>query len=664
MALFIDFSVICILIGGIRLFREPRKARIGNLAAALAMLCAFGLVLYRHGILDGYTVTLSLIAGAIAGCTAAIGVNMIQIPAMVAFQNGAGGAAALFVSMVELMRDPHPEWIIWGSGLLVLTVGALTFSGSMIAGAKLAGWMHQPPRILRAHDRLVLAAAAALLIVGAVSSTVPAGLVLVFYLGLILLAAVLGILISIRIGGADMPVLISFLNAMTGAAAALCGMVISNQLLIAFGAAVAASGTVLTRLMCKAMNRNILRVFWPERKEREDDSNGKAAVIAFPGQAAEPDTAREAGANSDHLMETAVERILDARTVIIIPGYGMALAKAQQGVAALARKMTELGKEVKYAIHPVAGRMPGHMNVLLAEAGVDYDMLVEMDEINPRFGSTDLVLIIGACDVVNPAAIEVEGTPISGMPILMAHKAGHAVCCNLDTRPGYSGVENPLYEKPDTTLLLGDAGSTVQKLLEAVSAGKSQERTETERTPDAVSEAVKALASAGRVVIIPGYGMALANAQYKTAELARLLVQNGASVRYAIHPVAGRMPGHMNVILAEAEVEYDELIEMEAANPLFNETDVALVIGACDVVNPAAVNSEGTPISGMPILTAYEAKRIIVCNLDEKPGYSGVSNSLYENAKTITIWGDAKSSVMNLISNLRSEGEAQAIHGE
>jgi NAD(P) transhydrogenase subunit beta len=316
-----------------------------------------------------------------------------------------------------------------------------------------------------------------------------------------------------------------------------------------------------------------------------------------------------------------------------------------------------MGKDVKYAIHPVAGRMPGHMNVLLAEAGVDYDMLVEMETINPEFDATDLVLVVGACDVVNPSAIEVEGTPISGMPILMAHKAKTVICCNFDRNPGYSGVENSLYDQDNCIMLEGDAKKSILKLQKMLAAKtKPQESTPSTAmvAADATSESAEALAAAKSVVIIPGYGMALAKAQFKLVELVSLLEQRGVSVKYAIHPVAGRMPGHMNVLLAEAEVEYENLLEMDDVNPLFGETDVALVVGACDVVNPAAIESEGTPISGMPILLAQDAKRIIVCNFDTNPGYSGVPNPLYNNSKTILLTGDARETISNMHAALRN----------
>ncbi len=655
MTILIDLTVILVLIAGIWLFRTPRRAKFGNLAAAVALSCAVVLVLYRNGIMDVGTVAASLLAGAVAGYAVARAVGMIQIPAMVAFQNGAGGAAALLVSLVELTRVGQALDLVSAvSGVLGLAVGAVTFTGSMIASAKLGGKMRQAPQILPNHDGLVLIAGAALVIAGIASLYASGSAALFLHLVGIALAAALGILFAMRVGGADMPVLISFLNAMTGVAAALCGMVIGNQLLIAFGATVAASGSVLTHLMCKAMNRHIIRVFWPystDETAKPETSAGSRASTGDPG------TACPAPPDSVQGFAKAMDLIKSARKVVIIPGYGMALAKAHQSVAALANAMTALGKDVVYAIHPVAGRMPGHMNVLLAEADVDYDMMSEMDEVNPELHTADLVLVIGACDVVNPAAMDVEGTPISGMPILMAHKAGAVVCCNLDKRPGYSGVENPLYEMDHAILLPGDADKTVSGLLAGLTEETSEKATAEIPVSDTPAGAANALASAEKVIIIPGYGMALSQAQFKAVELASLLTKRGAAATYAIHPVAGRMPGHMNVILAEAEAAYDDLIEMDEANRRFPDTDVALVVGACDVVNPAAIEREGTPISGMPILMAHEAGTIIVCNLDAKPGYSGVPNPLYENPKTIMMPGDARASLAHLISSLQSRDD-------
>lgn len=646
-----DLTVIALLIAAIRQFRTPRGAKAGNLAAALALLCALTLVIFRNGVDDTLTVVGSLLMGSVAGFCVARAVGMIQIPAMVAFQHGAGGIAAFLVSFLELLRRaPSLGLLNEISGILGLTLGALTFSGSMVAAVKLADKIRQTPQVLPAHAALLLVNLAAMSAVGLSVLLLPDQARWWLLLVQIALAAAFGILFSIRIGGADMPVLISFLNAAAGFAAALCGMVIENQLLIAFGATVAASGSILTHVMAQAMNRNLLRIFMPYtavRRERPEE-NPPTVGLETPQTLVGADGSRAASAS---VFEEAAAIVRDAKAIIIVPGYGMARAQAQLEVAAFGKKMIELGKRVKYAVHPVAGRMPGHMNVLLAEAGVDYDLLAEMEAVNPEFPSTDLVLVVGACDVVNPAAIEVPDTPLSGMPILHAHLAKNVLCCNYDDQPGYSGVRNPLYEDQRTILLAGDAKENLRRLLGCMGDEKPAAETP---APDAAAAAVDALAGAKNVVIVPGYGMALAQAQYKVAALASLLEERGATVKFAIHPVAGRMPGHMNVILAEAEVGYESLLEMAAANPRFSETDVVLIVGACDVVNPAAINMEGTPISGMPILMAHEAKSIIVCNFDKKPGYSGVANPLYDNPKTLLMLGDAKKTAGDLVHLLRA----------
>lgn len=659
MTQFFDVTIIVILIIGIRQFREPLRARRGNLTAALALCLSFTLVLYRYGIVDIGIVVLALLAGAIAGLILAKVVSMIQVPAMVAFQHGAGGIAAFIVSFVELSRTTHVlSFASEISGVLGLAIGSLTFSGSMIASAKLANKMHQAPQVLTHHNFLVILNLVALMVVGTFSLLVPADIAVYFFVLEIFLGTSFGILLAIRIGGADMPVLISSLNATAGLAASLCGMVIESQLLIAFGATVAASGSILTYVMCKAMNRTIGTVVFPDYKPLKTRSKIMPVAPSAPVQSSKIEPAF---ADDYTDFAGAVAAMQTAGKVIIVPGYGMALAKAQQEVATLAQKMTAMGKDVKYAIHPVAGRMPGHMNVLLAEASVDYAMLVEMDVINPDFQTTDLVIVVGACDVVNPAAIEVEGTPISGMPILMVHEAKKVICCNFDRKPGYSGVENTLYDQENTIFLEGDAKKTVQRLQLSLDSEKPTASPSSEDLDahNNTTMAVAALAAARSVVIIPGYGMALAKAQFKLVELAALLQQRGVSVKYAIHPVAGRMPGHMNVLLAEADVDYEDLLEMDEANLLFGATDIAMVIGACDVVNPAAIDSEGTPISGMPILLAQDARQIIACNFDTDPGYSGVPNQLYNNSKTILLLGDAKETVTGLLTELQSRENSE-----
>jgi len=292
----------------------------------------------------------------------------------------------------------------------------------------------------------------------------------------------LGWVLAIRVGGADMPVLISFLNASAGLAAAFCGVIIGSQLLVAFGATVAASGSVLTHVMCRAMNRSLFNVFKGLAPPRKSAGAVKGeTLLSFvpvgevdggPGGPAgeDPVGGPESAVASEAVpaAERAVAALREAKTVIIVPGYGMALGQAQFQVVKLARRLAAGGADVKFAIHPVAGRMPGHMNVLLAEAEASYDDLIEMDDINPRFKDTDLVLIVGASDVVNPAATTTEDTPISGMPILHVDESKQVVVCNLDDRPGYSGVPNLLYGRPGVILLFGDAAPTVESLLRAM----------------------------------------------------------------------------------------------------------------------------------------------------------------------------------------------------
>lgn len=462
-----DLVIIAILIGGIWRFRAPETARSGNLAAALALLGALGLVVLGNAIREPATVVLAVVAGGALGCLVAARVNMLQVPALVAFQHGAGGVAAFLTSLVELSR-PHDGLFAVGrfSGVLGVVIGAATFSGSMIAGAKLAGAVRATPVILPKHHWILAAALLGIGLVGSLTVRATGPALLHGLLALVLLSIVAGAVFALRIGGADMPVLISFLNATAGLAAAFCGIIIQNRLLIACGATVAASGSILTHVMCQAMNRNLLKVLMPADAPTSSTasplgSNTSSAPAAVDGPKAS--SLPEATCFS-----RAVEALRSAQTVIIIPGYGMALAHAQNEVVRLADRLQEMGKRVRFAIHPIAGRMPGHMHVLLGEADVDPDLLFDLKEINAEFQKTDLALIVGACDVVNPAAIHVQGTPISGMPILAAHEARQVLVCNMDEKPGYSGVANPLYGQPNAILMFGDAKATFNRLRQAV----------------------------------------------------------------------------------------------------------------------------------------------------------------------------------------------------
>lgn len=462
----LELAILVLLVVGIALFRSPRGARWGNAIAATALFLAIALVMYRGDIQDPILLVVALLAGSLVGALVAMRVTMIQIPAMVAFQHGAGGVAVSAIAFVELTRGGEPTSVLGVvSGLLGLILGSATFSGSMLASAKLAAKIRQTPTVLPLHNLILL-----LLLAGiaglAIYASLASGLALALALcGILVLSILLGLVFAIRIGGADMPVLISFLNATAGLAAAFSGILIQNRLLIACGATVAASGSILTAVMCKAMNRSFVKVL----------SGGKAAVGPQTGVRAEAPLAPQARITKTFAesMSEAKDVLRDAQSVIIVPGYGMALARAQFLVADVAKRLQGMGKSVVFAIHPVAGRMPGHMNVLLAEADVDYEQLREMDDVNGAFVQTDAVLVVGACDVINPAALNTTDTLISGMPILNAHEARRVLVCNLDERPGYSGVPNPLYDQPTTLLLFGDGHATVTELLESLPATAS-----------------------------------------------------------------------------------------------------------------------------------------------------------------------------------------------
>jgi len=464
----VDVAVVAVLTAGIWQFRARGSARRGNLTGAVAIAAATGIALWRDPISAVALVAVAFAAGGLVGWAVAVRVDMVQIPAMVAFQHGCGGVAAALVSYVELARGPELLPVIGRvSGLLGLLIGAGTFSASMVAAGKLAGRIKGTPRVLP-HHNLLLAALALFSLGGAAALGAVTDLPLhLFLIAMGALAVALGVVFAVRIGGADMPVLISFLNATAGFAAALVGVVIQNRLLIACGATVAASGSILTMVMCRAMNRPLLNVFTGLKA-------AAAPVAAWPGgiDTDSADDAEEAESPApparlapEDPYGYAAGLLQEASTVVIIPGYGMALAHAQFEVVGLADRLARRGADVRFAVHPVAGRMPGHMHVLLAEADVDPDTLYEMDQVNDRLRDTDLALVVGACDVVNPAAVTTTGTPISGMPILLAHQARQVIVFNLDDRPGYSGVENPLYDDPKTLLLLGDAKETVAQVI-------------------------------------------------------------------------------------------------------------------------------------------------------------------------------------------------------
>ncbi|MGO9477774.1 MAG: NAD(P)(+) transhydrogenase (Re/Si-specific) subunit beta [Limisphaerales bacterium] len=463
----IIIGVAVLFIIGIKLLSSPKTARRGNLLAAAGMLVAL-LALHKPGgeyvWSQGWTFNYTLIAtgtilGLIIGAIGAYSVKMTAMPQMVALFNGAGGGAAALVSTAEFLKlNPGVDPIPTDQGITIVLssmIGAISFFGSIIAFLKLQELMTGRP-ITYPGQQIVNG------LIGIVA-VVCAGLVIAnvhpvqAYFVALVAASLLGVLFVLPIGGADMPVIISLLNSFTGLAAALTGFVLGNNVLIIAGALVGASGTLLTLMMSKAMNRSITNVLFGAFGAVHESAGGAAAGVSGG-------TVREAS------VDDVATMLAYAKHVVVVPGYGMAVAQAQHSVRELADQLEKHGVDVKYAIHPVAGRMPGHMNVLLAEANVPYPALFDMDDINPEFPRTDVALIIGANDVTNPAARNVTSSPIYGMPILDVDKSHQVIVLKRSMKPGFAGIDNPLYELPNTAMLFGDAKSSIDKLVGAVKA--------------------------------------------------------------------------------------------------------------------------------------------------------------------------------------------------
>ena len=634
------------VLGGIAMMSRVKTAVAGNALSAACTAAAIFVTLYKYHLLTQAGLWVCLALGLAVGIVGAYRVKMIQMPQAVALLNGFGGAASALVAAVSLMEGLTGIFSLVTAGL-ALAVGMITLTGSLIAAGKLQKLISQRPVVWKGHSAIVglSIVLTAVTVALAAVPTVPVWLSLVLCL---CFSGFFGVAFAIRVGGADMPITISLLNSLSGVAGAIAGMAIGDPLLVAIGGVVGASGLLLTQIMCRAMNRHLGDILLgktsaPTKREKaEPAAVVKEAQAALSGQAACE-------------KESPAEILRQAKNVIIVPGYGMALAQAQQTVKQLADRLEARGAQVRFAIHPVAGRMPGHMNVLLCEADVPYEQLYEMDAINDGFKACDAVLVIGANDVVNPAANTAEGTPIYGMPVLNVADAKHVIICNYDLKPGYAGVENPLYHKKEgVSLLLGDAKDTLQALCNELNANEAQTApTGAEKIAETpVEEAGEWLHDAKEVIIVPGYGMALAQAQKLVKQLADQLEQQGKEVKFAIHPVAGRMPGHMNVLLCEADVPYEQLYEMDAIDDEFKECDVAVVVGANDVVNPAANTAEGTPIYGMPVLSVDQAKHVIICNYDLKPGYAGVENPLYHKPGVSLLLGDAQVTLQSLLTRV------------
>ena len=445
---YIVASVLFIL--GLKMLSSARTARRGNLVSSIGMLIAVVATLCNGGMQYQWIIAGVLVGGAI-GAIAAVRVPMTSMPEFVALFNGFGGIASLLVGWAEYQRGLATEPSI-GIGVslpifLAVLIGGVTFTGSMVAYAKLSGKLNGKPILFKgqqfANGALMLLAVALGVVYVVNPEATYAG-----FIGIVALSFILGVLATIPIGGADMPVVISLLNSYSGLAACAAGFVISNTVLIVSGSLVGASGIILTTIMCKAMNRSLTNVLF----------SGFGAAGGSVSAAAQGEAKPISAEDAFYVLEAA-------QSVVFVPGYGMAVAQAQHVVRELGELLEKNGAEVKYAIHPVAGRMPGHMNVLLAEANVPYEQLVEMDDINPHLPTVDVAMVIGANDVVNPAAREDENSPIYGMPIINVDEAKTVFILKRSMASGFAGVDNPLFFKENARMLFGDAKASVQELV-------------------------------------------------------------------------------------------------------------------------------------------------------------------------------------------------------
>jgi len=438
-------SVLFIL--GLKNLSSPKTARRGNLFAMIAMLIAIIATLIKNEIVDFTFIITGLIIGSTIGVIIARRVSMTAMPQMVALFNGLGGGASAFVALAEYYRltgGLTTHTII--SMIISFFVGAVTLTGSLVAFGKLQGIIKSAPVVFKAQRFINMLIFTLFLITGIMVVINPANSS--YLLAVLAIAMILGILLVIPIGGADMPVVISSLNSCSGLAAAATGFVLSNNILIICGALVGASGMILTRIMCKAMNRSISNIIFGAVGTISSDikNEEKQKVVAYT--------------------EEDASMMLDsAQTVIVIPGFGLAVAQAQFALQELVKTLINSGIKARYAIHPVAGRMPGHMNVLLAEANVSYDLLFDLGDINNDFQSTDVALVVGANDVVNPSARADKDSPLYGMPILNADQAKTVIICKRSLSPGFSGVDNELFYNKKTMMIFGDAKDSINRLI-------------------------------------------------------------------------------------------------------------------------------------------------------------------------------------------------------
>ena len=440
-----------LFIFGLKNLGSAKTARRGNLLAMLAMLLAVVVTLLDQQILSFTYIFVGLIIGSAIGAVVAKKIQMTQMPEMVALFNGLGGAASALVASAEFFRGSTDlQSSILATICLSVLIGTVTLSGSLIAFAKLKGIMKGAPITYRGQHVMNGLIVATVLAFGIMLVLDPSNWTML--IGILGLAAVLGITSVIPIGGADMPVVISLLNSYSGLAAAATGFVISNNILIISGALVGASGLILTKIMCVAMNRSLGNVLF--------------AAVGSDGGSASGST--EQKPVTRYTADDAVMMLDNAQSVIIIPGYGLAVAQAQHILQEMAEILMERGIQVRYAIHPVAGRMPGHMNVLLAEASVSYDLLYEMDAINDDFQNTDVALVIGANDVVNPAARHKKESALYGMPILNVDQARTVMIVKRSLSVGFAGEDNELFYDDKTMMLFGDAKKMVTEIVQAL----------------------------------------------------------------------------------------------------------------------------------------------------------------------------------------------------
>ena len=467
------YYILCIVLAGlvllgISLMSKVKSALWGNLLSCACMAAAIALTVIRYDFGGKWLwLLVGLVPAAVAGAILAKRVKMIEMPQTVAMLNGFGGAASALVAAVTLTDGKAVGAFEAVTAGIALVIGMVTLLGSVLAAGKLAKWFNQRPVILKGHKALILVSAllAVLCLIPLVLFQGNNGMLILFTLLTAVLAGAFGWLFVLRVGGADMPITISLLNSLSGVAGGIAGMAIGEPLLVAVGGIVGASGLILTEVMCRAMNRKLAAILTGATTVSAAPK-AEAPVEEKPAEAPVEEAKAEAPAVDKAAVEQQVfDAFKAAKNVIIVPGYGMALSQAQYAVRELKDALEAHGAQVRFAIHPVAGRMPGHMNVLLCEVDIPYEDLFQMEDINDDFKTADVTLVIGANDVMNPAANTAEGTPIYGMPVLNVGDCQNVIICNFDLNPGYAGVPNPLYERTEgVALLIGDAKESVTRL--------------------------------------------------------------------------------------------------------------------------------------------------------------------------------------------------------